>query len=153
MFNESKISRFSIYDVCATQNKGIQTLKDAIGKSADGIKLKQTDHYFRMAIDRSFTLKGTGLIVTGMVFSGATNLSKILTVSSNGVQVRVRGIRANNQKKDTPITSDSVKNLQVLEPGITRGICKLWASSELSLASISLIRLRKTTCISRFINR
>mgnify|MGYP001161090515 CR=1 FL=1 len=100
LFNESNISQFSIYDVSATQNKGIQTLKDAIRKSADGIKLKQTDHYFRMAIDRSFTIKGSGLIVTGMVFSGATNLSKILTVSSNGVQVRVRGIRANNQKKD-----------------------------------------------------
>ena len=100
LFKESGVNQFTIHEVCATQNTGIRTLKAAIFRTVDDIKPKKTDQYFRMAIDRAFNVKGAGLIVTGMVFSGVTNLSNPLTVSSNGVQVRVRSIRANAQKSE-----------------------------------------------------
>jgi selenocysteine-specific elongation factor len=56
------------------------------------------DGNFRMAIDRVFTLKGVGLVVTGMVFAGAATLNDNLVVSADGSQVRVRGIRAHNEE-------------------------------------------------------
>ena len=58
---------------------------------------RATCHFFRMAIDRVFSLKGVGLIVTGMVFSGLIHTSQTLTLSSTGSQVRIRGIRVNGQ--------------------------------------------------------
>ena len=58
---------------------------------------RSSDGNFRMAIDRAFTLKGVGLVVTGMVFSGQASLDENLIVSSTGAQVRVRGIRSHNE--------------------------------------------------------
>jgi selenocysteine-specific elongation factor len=53
--------------------------------------------YFRMAIDRAFNLKGVGLIVTGMIFSGTVHNGQSLMLLSNGASVRVREIRVHNQ--------------------------------------------------------
>ena len=58
---------------------------------------KDPDHYFRMSIDRAFSLNGIGLVVTGMIFSGSVCISDKLTLSSNGMPVRIREIRSNNQ--------------------------------------------------------
>ena len=53
-----------------------------------------------MAIDRVFTLNGVGLVVTGMVFSGAVRTGESMTLSTDGSQVRVRGIKAHNTASD-----------------------------------------------------
>jgi selenocysteine-specific elongation factor len=49
--------------------------------------------YFRYAIDRAFTVAGSGTIVTGTVFSGAVKAGDRLAVSPAGLDVRVRGIQ------------------------------------------------------------
>ena len=55
---------------------------------------------FRLAIDRSFTLAGTGTIVTGTVLSGAVSVDDRLVVSPSGLQARVRSIHAQDRKTD-----------------------------------------------------
>jgi selenocysteine-specific elongation factor len=49
--------------------------------------------YFRYAIDRAFTVAGSGTIVTGTVFSGTVKPGDRLAVSPAGLDVRVRGIQ------------------------------------------------------------
>jgi selenocysteine-specific elongation factor len=49
--------------------------------------------YFRYAIDRAFTVAGSGTIVTGTVFSGSVKPGDRLAVSPAGLDVRVRGIQ------------------------------------------------------------
>jgi selenocysteine-specific elongation factor len=53
---------------------------------------------FRLAIDRSFTLTGTGLVVTGAVFAGAVEVGDRLSLAPGGGSVRVRGIHAQNRE-------------------------------------------------------
>ena len=53
---------------------------------------------FRLAIDRCFTLTGAGVVVTGTVFSGAVAVGDRLTLSPQGLPVRVRAIHAQNQQ-------------------------------------------------------
>lgn len=48
---------------------------------------------FRMAIDRAFTLRGSGLIVTGTVAEGSVVDGARLVLGSTGGPVRVRGLR------------------------------------------------------------
>lgn len=55
------------------------------------------DHYFRLAVDRSFTLEGHGTIVTGTVFAGQVRIGDRLRISPRGSEVRVRGIHAQNR--------------------------------------------------------
>ena len=50
-----------------------------------------------LAVDRSFTLSGTGTIVTGTVMSGAGAVGDRVMVSPSGLPARVRSIHAQNR--------------------------------------------------------
>ena len=52
---------------------------------------------FRLAVDRSFTLAGTGTVVTGTVLSGAVKVGDRVAVSPSGLSARVRSIHAQNR--------------------------------------------------------
>ena len=86
-----------IYPVCAPKGIGIEALNKELTFRAKFRKPKVVRGYFRMAIDRAFNLKGVGLIVTGMIFSGTVHSAESLTLLSNGASVRVREIRVHNQ--------------------------------------------------------
>ena len=87
----------TIYPVCAPENQGIGELMKALKSRVKAASAAWTaEHHFRMSIDRVFTLKGVGLVVTGMVFSGTVRKGESMTLSTDGSQVRVRGIRAHN---------------------------------------------------------
>ena len=87
----------AIYPVCAPKGIGIEALSKELMFRAKFRKPKVVRGYFRMAIDRAFNLKGVGLIVTGMIFSGTVHSEESLTLLSNGASVRVREIRVHNQ--------------------------------------------------------
>jgi selenocysteine-specific elongation factor len=49
---------------------------------------------FRLAIDRAFTVAGTGTVVTGTVLAGTLTLGDALVLSPRGLPVRVRGLQS-----------------------------------------------------------
>ncbi|PHM72697.1 selenocysteine-specific translation elongation factor [Xenorhabdus kozodoii] len=52
---------------------------------------------FRLAIDRVFTIKGAGLVVTGTALAGSINVNDTLWLTGSAQTVRVRGLHAQNQ--------------------------------------------------------
>ncbi len=52
---------------------------------------------FRLAIDRSFSVKGSGLVVTGTAHSGSIKNGTELVHFPSGERVRVRGLRIQNK--------------------------------------------------------
>jgi selenocysteine-specific elongation factor len=52
---------------------------------------------FRLPIDRVFSLPGIGMVVTGTAASGAVAVGDRLVLSPRGVEVRVRGVHAQNR--------------------------------------------------------
>ena len=85
------------YPVCAPKGIGIEALKEELMFRAKYRKPKVVLGYFRMAIDRAFNIKGVGLIVTGMIFSGTVHKAESLMLLSHGASVRVREILVHNQ--------------------------------------------------------
>ena len=59
-----------IFSVSALDNIVITQLSDHLEAMADLVEEKSSDGYFRLAIDRIFSVQGTGLVVTGSVFAG-----------------------------------------------------------------------------------
>ena len=90
----------AIYPVCALDNEGIDALMKALRARKKEARSRNVNHHFRMAIDRVFTLKGIGLVATGMVFSGAIHTGDELILSADGSSVRVRGIRVHNSESN-----------------------------------------------------
>src|SRR6059058_6023686 len=58
------------------------------------------DGCFRLAVDRCFTISGSGTVVTGTVFSGSVAVGDHLLVSPSGWEVRVRSIHAQNRSAE-----------------------------------------------------
>src|SRR3546814_2455154 len=59
---------------------------------------RSKDDYFRLAIDRAFSVTGSGVVVTGTAFAGQVQVGDELTLSPTGRSVRVRGLHAQNRE-------------------------------------------------------
>ena len=80
----------------ARTGQGISELRDYLSVLPN---LADTDKPFRYAIDRIFSVKGAGTVVTGTAFSGKVQIDDTLFLS-NGEKVRVKNIHAQNQQSD-----------------------------------------------------
>lgn len=58
------------------------------------------DQTFRLAIDRVFNVKGSGVVVTGTALSGEVRIGDTLWLTSMNKRVRVRNLHAQNQPEE-----------------------------------------------------
>ena len=111
----------------ATTNQGIDELREylaALPNLADSTKP------FRYAIDRIFSVKGAGTVVTGTAFSGKVNIDDELYLC-HGEKVRVKAIHAQNQASEQGLAGQRLAlniNTDVDRTLIERGN---WLFSEL----------------------
>jgi selenocysteine-specific elongation factor len=78
---------------CSTRTgAGLDEVRAAIAASLDGLPPREATGVFRLPIDRVFTVKGFGTIVTGTVLGGVVALGDDLVVLPGGLSARVRGI-------------------------------------------------------------
>ena len=82
-----------IVDVSARTGHGLDTLTAALADAADLAPRRADDDLFRMPIDRVFTVRGTGTVVTGTVWSGTLRRDAQVRVLPAGVAARVRGLQ------------------------------------------------------------
>ena len=78
----------------AHNGQGIDELRDYLAALPN---LAEQNKPFRYAIDRVFSVKGAGTVVTGTAFSGAVRIDDELYLS-DGSKVRVKNIHAQNQQ-------------------------------------------------------
>lgn len=66
----------------------------------------------RLVVDRSFTVKGSGCVVTGTLIEGCLNRDDALTVAPSGLKVRIRGLQVHGEEVDqVPAGSRCAVNL------------------------------------------
>ena len=108
-----------------TSGEGVSEISRLIAESAINQRSNDTAEYFRLPIDRVFTIKGAGTVATGTVLSGSINVGDQLQHSGTGRMLRVRKIHAQDQ-----VTQQATKghrcalNLVPLDGGsirLTRG--------------------------------
>lgn len=88
------------YCVDSLAGTGIEALREDLIDRANQHAAHAVSGCFRLAVDRAFTIKGTGLVVTGTAQSGVISVGDTLTVSPGGQSVRVRGIRVHDSTAD-----------------------------------------------------
>ena len=89
-----------ILRVSAATGTGIADLKTRLIEEAESRPEASARGTFRMAIDRSFTLAGSGTVVTGTVVSGTVHAGDRVMVLPQGLEARVRTIHAHNRAAD-----------------------------------------------------
>ena len=87
----------AIFKVSNSTGSGIDILSAHLKSCANKYAAEIDQQYFRMSIDRCFTLAGTGLVVTGTVGSGEVSIGDKLTLAPHDQNARVRSIHAENR--------------------------------------------------------
>jgi len=88
------LAKAPLLPVSAVSGSGIAELKALLLReaAAQGARNAAGQH-LRYAIDRAFSIAGSGTVVTGTVFNGHVNTGDRLMISPAGREVRVRGIQ------------------------------------------------------------
>ncbi|EKS7112014.1 selenocysteine-specific translation elongation factor [Enterobacter ludwigii] len=84
-----------LFVTVATEGRGIDELRHHLQQLTS--REHASHHRFRLAIDRAFTVKGAGLVVTGTALSGEVNVGDTLWLTGANAPMRVRGLHAQNQ--------------------------------------------------------
>ena len=90
------IANAPILPVSAATGMGVDALAQALDDIAQAREARRSEGAFRLAIDRVFTMQGTGTVVTGTILSGRVAEGDRVLVSPVGIEARVRGLRAQN---------------------------------------------------------
>ncbi len=95
-----------VISVSSLTNKGISDLISEIDQLVDQIPSRSTDGFFRMYIDRIFTVEGFGAIVNGSVLSGKISTNTPLYLLPGERQVRIRRIERHGAETDNVQAGD-----------------------------------------------
>jgi selenocysteine-specific elongation factor len=95
--------RSPIVPVSALTGAGLDDLKRAIVSVAAGGQPRDSTALARLPIDRVFTMKGFGTVVTGTLISGTIRRDEELEVFPSGRKVRVRGVQVHGQTADAAV--------------------------------------------------
>ena len=89
-----------IIRVSSKTGAGLDDLREVVISVASELGEKIKDDLFRMPIDRTFTLKGVGTIVTGTIWSGSIRKDHQVRILPTGVETRVKSLEVHDNKID-----------------------------------------------------
>ena len=97
-----------VFPVSAVTGMGMAALHDHLGGLAARRRATGADTgtRFRLAIDRCFSVRGAGLVVTGAVFAGEVAVGDRLVLAPAGGGVRVRSIHAQSRPAERGVRGE-----------------------------------------------
>jgi selenocysteine-specific elongation factor len=90
-----------IFPVSSLDNIGIPLLRDHLIARAARVRRQRHGAHFRLPVDRSFVVAGTGLVVTGTIASGRVTVGDHLDLVPSGKPIRVRGLHTHQHAVDS----------------------------------------------------
>ena len=100
-FKESFLEKAPILEVSSKEIESYKRVKSLLYRELKNLKIEDEKKYFRMDIDRVFSLKGFGCIVTGTVKNGEVKVGDNLTIYPKRREVRVKSIESHGEKKES----------------------------------------------------
>jgi selenocysteine-specific elongation factor len=102
-----------IVPVSSKTGEGLPELLTTLKALCSNLHPRSTQGPVRLPIDRVFTMRGFGAVVTGTLFSGSLKLDDRMEILPSGLSARVRGLQVHNQSVDTAVAGQRTAiNLQ-----------------------------------------
>jgi selenocysteine-specific elongation factor len=101
----------------ARTGEGLDALKNALVEVAGRVERRSPLAPTRLFVDRSFTLRGIGTVVTGTLWSGSIAEGDELVAEPSGTPVRVRSVQVHDQEVER---AEAGQRVAVSLPGIER---------------------------------
>jgi selenocysteine-specific elongation factor len=151
-----------IVPLSAKTGENLDTLKQELDRLSRDVAPKSANGILRLPIDRVFTMKGFGTVITGTLHSGSISQDQEVEILPRSIKTRVRGIQSHGKAAQRAVAGQrTAVNLQGVEKDqlhrgdtiVTRGF---FAPTRTIDASLSLLpsstRLLKTGTRIRFYN-
>ncbi|WP_300648370.1 selenocysteine-specific translation elongation factor [Paenalcaligenes sp.] len=100
------LAQAPVFVVDSLSQEGIEPLRQYLYEQAQWFQRQAAEGFFRLAVDRVFSLEGQGTVVTGTAYSGlihANSTAADLRLMPADMPVRVRGIHAQNTPSSTAV--------------------------------------------------
>jgi selenocysteine-specific elongation factor len=97
------VSRSPVVAVSSLKGTGLDELKREIVRLSAEVPARDTEALFRLPIDRVFTMKGFGAVVTGTLIAGKINKEEEVEVFPSRRRARVRGVQVHSSAADRAI--------------------------------------------------
>ena len=98
---DTALAEATVLPVSAFTGAGVDALRAKLIEEARVAAARETaGRRFRYAIDRVFSVSGSGTVVTGTVFNGKVKVGDRLMISPSGLPVRVRGIQVHGKSAE-----------------------------------------------------
>jgi selenocysteine-specific elongation factor len=112
-----------ILPVSSVTGEGIPQLLSALDLLSQEITERSSGGLFRLPIDRVFTMKGFGTVVTGTMISGSLSLGETIQVLPSGLEGKVRSLQVYGRSVEKTVAGErAAVNLQGVETSaIERG--------------------------------
>ncbi|MBC7357690.1 MAG: selenocysteine-specific translation elongation factor [Desulfacinum sp.] len=86
-----------VVKVSAVTGEGMDELKKVLFQKVTQVPGRSEAGPFRLSIDRVFTMRGFGTVVTGTSLSGKLRVGDPVTIYPSGIKTKVRGLQVHNQ--------------------------------------------------------
>jgi selenocysteine-specific elongation factor len=101
----------------AATGEGLDELRTALADVADGVAARESSAPPRLFVDRVFSLRGIGTVVTGTLWSGSIGDGDDLVVEPAQIPVRVRSVQVHDRAVER---AEAGQRVAVSLPGIER---------------------------------
>jgi selenocysteine-specific elongation factor len=109
----------AIVPVSSTTGEGIPALVSEMDRLAQAVEERSSEGLFRLPIDRVFTMKGFGTVITGTIIAGKISVGDSVEIIPKGLEAKVRGIQAHGEAVESATAGLRVGiNLQGLEKAV-----------------------------------
>jgi selenocysteine-specific elongation factor len=133
-----------IVAVSSKTGAGLEELRSQLARLASEIRAKDSTAIFRLPIDRVFSMKGFGTVVTGTLISGTICKEQELEVHPAGRRLRVRGVQVHGAAAEEAIagqrtalnlaaveTSELARGMMLTPPGLFQPVKRVSVTLDL----------------------
>ncbi len=112
-----------ILPVSTVTGEGTEKFAPAVAALAADIPPRRQTGFFRLPVDRVFSMKGFGTVITGTLISGQVRTGDTVSVYPGGGKARVRGLQVHNRGVEEAVSGmRTAVNFQGVEKAeISRG--------------------------------
>src|SRR3954452_16619219 len=89
-----------IVPVAAPRGEGLEGLRAALDRVAAGLPRRGGGGALRLHVDRSFTIRGAGTVVTGTLWEGAAARGDEVRILPSGLSARVRSVQVHDEPRE-----------------------------------------------------
>jgi len=152
----SFLERSPILRVSSLTGEGIPQLIETLRQAIGNVAPKDDTELFRLPVDRCFTMKGFGTVVTGTLIAGQVHKEDAVEIFPSQRTTRVRGIqvhgRASNEARAGQRTALNLQGVEVAEiergmvltvPGVFKPTSMFDCNLELLRSAPAPIEMRK----------